>query len=231
MPPQSHVASVRRHAALVVTLLLTYGCDARTPTAPAPAPDRPRASAAEESQLGSISFDWQAALAPVTELPQDNWILLRATGQWQVTRNPACDNQPPSWPCSSNPPFSGFWDYPGGAGPVQVAALHGAIWDVVGMRADGGGNGIGLLRTLYGSTLYAGAAVHNPEVQQYGNYGETVHSYIIDGSYTVTAARIASPIRITESAEEADGTRTFTVEPLYGLRFITPSAGTPRRAR
>jgi hypothetical protein len=82
--------------------------------------------------------------------------------------------------------------------------------------------GSGSRARIPGRTLFAGPSVYNPAVQVYGNSGPTIDSYIIDGTYTVSASEIASPIRVTEAGAGADGTRTFTVEPLYGLQFINP---------
>jgi hypothetical protein len=90
------------------------------------------------------------------------------------------------------------------------------------MRGLGGGEGIALTKREFARELYVESGVTNPFVQEFGNTGPSVHSYIIDGAYTVTATAIPSPVRVTEGAQEADGTRTYTVEPLYGLKFLNP---------
>jgi hypothetical protein len=218
---QRKLASARRHAALLGTLLLSYGCDARTPTVPALSLGPRRASVTQESQLGSATLEWNAPRTEIAGIPEFTWAIVRASGRLRATTNPECASQPPDWPCNTNPPFSSFSpEYPDGIGPVQIHTLHSASWDVVGMRAIGGDEGIGLTRREFARTLYATPSVNNPSVQQYGNTGASVYSYIIDGSITVTVTAVASPIRLTESAAEADGTRTFTVEPLYGLQFL-----------
>lgn len=91
------------------------------------------------------------------------------------------------------------------------------------MRAFGdSANGIGLTQREFSRSLYAGPVLHNPSVQRYGSTGESITSYIITGSYTVAITDIPSPIRVTESAPDSTGARTYTIEPLYGLQLINP---------
>jgi hypothetical protein len=148
---------------------------------------------------------------------------VRASGEWNVRPNPACAAQPPQWPCSSVPATGPFAAYPDAfAGPVLVVAAFGARLDAIPMRAVSETDGVGLTQRDFARSLLAVPGVNNPSVQEFGNTGPTVYSYLIDGAYTVTVTQIASPIGISEGAQEADGTRTFTVEPLYGLQFINP---------
>jgi hypothetical protein len=51
-------------------------------------------------------------------------------------------------------------------------------------------------------------------------------SWLLTGNYMITATKIAAPFTVTESAPEPDGTRTYTAEPLPGLRFANfPTSG------
>jgi hypothetical protein len=74
-------------------------------------------------------------------------------------------------------------------------------WDEVALRTFGGPDeGIGLTQREFPHAIYAGPVLHNPTVQQFGNTGPSIPAYLIEGSYTVTATAIASPIRVRSSA-------------------------------
>lgn len=216
-----------RLTSIVVMLVLAYACDARNPAAPAPAsaPRRLDGAADGDAQLGSLDLGPETPFSVVAEIPESKWALVRVSGAWSVRPNPACASQPPNWPCSTSPAYSGFAPgYPDGfAGPVRVATFHDGSWDDVALRAFGGPeDGIGLTQREFARMLFAGPALQNPTVQEFGNTGPLIRSYLIDGTYSVTVTAIQSPIRVTEGAPEADGNRTYTVEPLYGLQLINP---------
>lgn len=216
----------------VAALAVAYACDARTPTAPAPAltPVSLRGDESEGALLGSIDLAPSSGLSQFAAVPAFKWALVRVTGKWDVRPNPACGDQPPEWRCSTNDAYSSFAPAPDAfAGPVRVAMFRdGTLDEWLLLRAFGSPDaGVGLTQREIARSVSAAPALLNPTVQRYGNTGESVASYIIEGSYTVTVTEIASPIRVTESAAEADGTRTYTVEPLYGLQYINPSGWTP----
>lgn len=201
-------------------------CDSRTPTDPALTPVPLRGNESADAELGSISLTPTGSYSQFATIPEYAWALVRVSGKWIVESNPACAGQPPNWPCSSLAPYSGYdLEYPDAfRGPVRLATVSPTgSFDFLELRGSGGPDeGIGLTQREFSRDVLATPALINPSVQQFGNTGPSVASYIIDGSYMVTVTRIASPIRVTEGAAEADGSRTYTVEPLYGLKFINP---------
>lgn len=217
-----------RLACAVAALAAAYACDARTPTDPALAltPVPLRGSESGDAELGSISLTPTGSYSQFATIPEFAWALVRVSGKWIVESNPACAGQPPNWPCSSLAPYSGYdLEYPDAfRGPVRLATISPTgSFDFLELRGSGGPDeGIGLTQREFSRDVLASPALLNPSVQQFGTTGPSVSSYIIDGSYMVTVTRIASPIRVTEGAAEADGSRTYTVEPLYGLKFINP---------
>lgn len=211
----------------VAALAAAYACDARTPTAPAPTltPASLRGDESEGALLGSVDLAPASGLSQFATVPAFTWALVRVSGNWDVQPNPACGDQPPEWRCSTNDAYSKFAPAPDAyAGPVRVAMFRdGTLDEFLLLRAYGSPDvGIGLTQREIPRSVGAAPALLNPTVQRYGNTGESVASYIIEGSYTVTVMEIASPIRVTEGAAEADGSRTYTVEPLYGLQLINP---------
>ena len=212
----------------VAALAAAYACDARTPTAPAPALTPATLLRDEESDgtmLGSIDLAPASGSSTFATIPENKWALVRVSGKWIVKPNPACADQPPNWPCSSLQPYSGYDpNYPDAfAGPVRVKTGPLGSTDALELRGVGGQDeAVGLTQREFARVVEASPALTNPTVQAFGNTGPSVQSYIFEGSYTVTVTQIASPIRVTEGAAEADGSRTYTVEPLYGLEFINP---------
>lgn len=207
-------------------LAAAFACDARTPTAPAPAltPVSPRGDESGDAELGSTTLAPSTWWTPVAAVPENQWALVRVSGNWDVTQNPECGDQPPNWPCNSPEHAYSPFDpnYPDSeAGPVRLETESAGSVDALGVRGLGAG-GIALTRREFARVVLARSGLINPTVQKYGNTGPSIKSYLLDGSYTVTVTRIASPIRVTEGAAEADGSRTYTVESLYGLQFINP---------
>jgi hypothetical protein len=227
MPSLSRTCALYlRLGCVVATLAAAYACDARTPTAPALVPASLRGDKSGDAELGSISLTPAAGFSEFAMIPENTWALVRVTGKWIVKPNPACGDQPPNWPCSSLEPYSGFDpEYPDAfRGPVRLAAVSptGSV-DVLELRGVGGPDeGIGLTQREFSRTVLATPALINPTVQEFGTTGPSIASYIFDGSYTVTVTAITSPIRVTEGAAETDGSRSYTVEPLYGLQLINP---------
>jgi hypothetical protein len=212
----------------VAALAAAYACDSRTPTAPAPVltPPSLRGDESEGTLLGSIDLAPGTGFSQFGAIPENKWALIRVSGKWIVKPNPGCADQPPNWPCIMTDAYSSFASgYPDAfAGPVQVSTYSPTgSRDDVPLRAFGSADeGIGLTLREFSRSVWAGPVLRNPTVQQFGNSGPSVPSYIFDGSYSVTVTEIASPIRVTEGAAEADGSRTYTVEPLHGLQLINP---------
>ena len=145
-------------------------------------------------------------------------MLVQASGQIDPTPNPACADEPPNWPCPMTNPILGFSeDAPDSYGTVQVMLGQNPI----PMRGIGGGAAVGLQHPGPGGTISARLTL-NQSASSNPNPGGVVLSWLFSGSYRVSAVAIPSPIRVIESAPEDDGTRTYTVEPLYGLKFLNP---------
>ena len=213
----------------VAAIATTYACDARTPTTPAPAlhpASLLRDDESDGTMLGSIDLAPASGSSTFATILENKWALVRVSGKWIVKPNPGCAEQPPNWPCSTLAPYSGFDPaYPDAfSGPVRVRTISPAgSTDVLELRGVGGQDeAIGLTRREFTRAVETSPALINPTVQQFGTTGPSVPSYIFEGSYTVTVTEIASPIRVTEGAAEADGSRTYSVEPLYSLQFINP---------
>lgn len=176
--------------------------------------------------LGSTSLQPSDSYTQFATVPANAWALVRVTGNWMARPNPACANQPPEWPCSTLDPYSPYNStYPDAyVGPVRLGmATPAGGWDPLELRGSGGtGEAIGLTQREFLRSAYAWPVLNNPTVQQYGNTGQSIPSYIFDGSYTVTVTEIPSPIQVVESEPATDGSRSYTVQPLYGLQLINP---------
>jgi hypothetical protein len=139
-------------ALLALGVVVTNGCDALNTTRSA---CYPRAGLARHDEkgsalLGSTTIPWTARQPLLFgTAPTNQWVIVRASGEWTAVVNPACGGQPPEFPCNTGiPPFDDFDpDYPDAfRGPVLVKTGHdGTIGDLP-MRGLGGGEGIALTK-------------------------------------------------------------------------------------
>jgi hypothetical protein len=156
--------------------------------------------------------------------------MVHVSGGVNLLWNPACADMPPNWPCMDNSPTTSYGESPGFGGPVQLFNVANGVSSAVRLRGSGGAGttpasavGIFFQRRpgpLVGHVSMTAVYAHNSI-----NGGGTP-SWLVTGGYTVTATQIDAPFTVTESAPEPDGTRTYTAEPLPGLRFSNfPTSG------
>lgn len=210
------------------------GCDSRL-VGPAPPrgtdttrPDESGASAV----IGTTRVtSEQTAFTGGIPAPANTWIVVEVSGQFQAVQNPNCGLQPPEWPCSSLAPAGSFSSSPAAFGPVQVQATYGANrTGLVDLRGAGGagtaGQAIGLYYGTESGVIQARSTLVNP-IAYNPNPGPPVASWILSGSYSMTATRIASPLSFFGSpSKDATGSVTFGVSPAASLAFFNP-AGVP----
>jgi hypothetical protein len=219
-------------------------CDVRDLTAPTPAvvTGSPRAaSASGGTALGTATVAPPPNTSPAEvaklgyyelgiSLPESTWVMVHVSGGVNLLWNPACADMPPNWPCMDNSPTTSYGESPGFGGPVQLFNVANGVSSAVRLRGSGGAGttpasavGIFFQRRpgpLVGHVSMTAVYAHNSI-----NGGGTP-SWLVTGGYTVTATQIEAPFTVTESAPEPDGTRTYTAEPLPGLRFSNfPTSG------
>jgi hypothetical protein len=155
----------------------------------------------------------------IAAIPDSTWVLITVGGEVTGQTNPACGTLPPAWPCPAGPITSNFDSEPGTFGPVQLRAEN---WGAVKLRGTGGNTAIGLhfqdaAGSLSGWTQVNSLVAWNP------NDGGGTPSYFLSGGYYVNVMQIASPLLLSEGPPaDSLGTRTYTVGPLYGLKFSNP---------
>jgi hypothetical protein len=238
---------VRARARDVLALLLCgafSACDVRDLTAPTPAvvTGSPRAASASGGiALGTATVAPPPNTSPAEvsklgyyelgiALPESTWVMVHVSGGVNLLWNPACADMPPNWPCMDNSPTTSYGESPGFGGPVQLFNVANGVSSAVRLRGSGGAGttpasavGVFFQRRpgpLVGHVSMTAVYAHNSI-----NGGGTP-SWLVTGGYTVTATQIEAPFTVTESAPEPDGTRTYTAEPLPGLRFSNfPTSG------
>jgi hypothetical protein len=166
-------------------------------------------------------------------------VVVNATGNVKLTWNEAqCAQRlvdAPFWPCQTGSPLSAFGPDPWDSGPLQVYATYadggsGAVrLRASGSAGDGGGSAVGLYYaerpgSFVGHVNMIAVWAWDP------TFGNGPYSWNVTGGYTVTATAVPAPFQVTESGPDASGTVTYTVEPLYDLRFSSPVAGWPAGA-
>jgi hypothetical protein len=141
----------------------------------------------------------------------------------------------PFWPCQDESPFSEFGTEPWYGGPLSVYATYeNGGGGAVRLRASGnsgedGGSAVGLYYANQPGSLWGRVNM----IAQWAwdpIFGNGPYSWKVTGGYTVTATAVPSPFQVTESAPDASGVVTYTVEPLYGLHFSSPVRGWPAGA-
>ncbi len=189
-------------AAAILSLALAAACDSRQLTGPGvaerPVPPRPWVTTPAQlgsAGLGAPSTEW----ANVSELPESTWVVVRASGPVDATRNHACDFQPPNWPCIFNPPTSDFSALPLNTGPVELVRYAGAQWSWVYLRGTGGkagtvGNAVGILFVDRAGFALSGRLNLNNPIAYNPNPCCSPTAWVITGSYAVTATAIPSPL-------------------------------------
>ena len=239
---RSHIRAALAGSALWSALL--SGCDAHELVAPAPETPagRRETSAADQAiVIGTASLAPPPNTSPAEisklgyyelgiALPESTWVMVHVSGGLSMAWNPACANQPPNWPCMDNSPTGSYGESPGFGGPVQLFAVANGSSSAVRLRGSGGAGmssasavGIFFQRSpgpLVGHVSMTAVYAHNSIT------GSGPASWLLTGNYMITATKIAAPFTVTESAPEPDGTRTYTAEPLPGLRFANfPTSG------
>jgi hypothetical protein len=209
------------------------GCDSREVTGPAPLATASDAGTSESaSSLGSVLLRPTATshpvevanlpFQPIASIHARTWVVVRAHGGVTMTPIPDCGGAPetPSWVCglgSGMPEFSSA--APTESGPVQVMASWSTGQARVPLRGAGGG-AVGLLRAGAGVTLTG--RLNLPGNYWYRVGEDPVPTYTFSGGYTVSAEAIGTPLRVQEGPADANGTREYSVTPLYGLQFVNP---------
>ena len=211
------------------------GCDSRQLVAPSTPSIAPavRDASDEGALIGAATVAAEqtagVSLGSVTEL---TYALVQVGGQFDGRPNPACAEQPPSWPCIFNAPASDFYDLaPYTTGPVQAWVVAGGSLSSIPLRGTGGavntpGQAIGLYYGEASAEIRVRAALNN-FASQNPNPGGSVTSWILSGAYSVTAREI-NPLTFTGGPTgDADGTLSFTVAPTAPLKFLNPDGVSP----
>jgi hypothetical protein len=156
--------------------------------------------------------------------------MVHVTGGVNLVWNPACADMPPNWPCMDHSPTGSYGESPGFGGPVQLFNVASGVSSAVRLRGSGGAgttpaSAVGIFYQTRPGPLVGHVSMTAVYAHNSINGGRTP-SWFVSGDYTVTATRIDAPFTVTESAPEPDGTRTYTAEPLPGLRFSNfPTSG------
>lgn len=214
-------------------------CDAPELTAPSPSSlaARPRGELTTPMPLGSGSVTPPGSTLPnavisppqatITTIPESTWVVVTVSGQLTFTRNPGCDLITGDWKCEAKVPTLNFEAAPSTGGPLHLWVQEGVQRSWVGLRGSGGeanspGSAIGLVREATAGTLQGEMVVF--QAWSYNPFsGGSEPTYYIGGGYNVTATAVPSPLKLTETPADSEGTRTYTVEPLYGLIFMNPT--------
>jgi hypothetical protein len=220
-----------------------FACDVHDLTAPTPAAvtGPRRAASGQGVPLGTASLAPPTNTSPAeirnlgyyelgVALPESTWVMVHVSGGLNLVWNPACADMPPFWPCMDNSPTGSYGESPGFGGPVQLFNVSNGVSSAVRLRGSGGAgtssaSAVGIFYQrgpgpLVGHVSMTAVYAHNSI-----NGGGTP-SWLVTGGYTVTATQIEAPFTVTESAPEPDGTRTYTAEPVPGLRFSNfPTSG------
>jgi hypothetical protein len=165
--------------------------------------------------------------ATITAIPESTWVVVTVSGQLTFTHNPGCDLIAGDWKCEAKIPTLNFEAAPSTVGPLHLWVQEGVQRSWVGLRGSGGeanspGSAIGLVREATAGTLQGEMTVF--QAWSYNPFsGGSEPTYYISGGYNVTATAVPSPLKLTETDAESDGTRSYTVEPLYGLIFMNPT--------
>jgi hypothetical protein len=225
----------RRRILIAIFCALGFlgACDSREVTGPAPLATASNGMTSESaSSFGSTvltptrtSHPVEVAnlpFQPVASIHGRTWVVVRAHGSVTMTPIPDCGGAPetPNWVCgvgSAMPEFSSA--APTESGPVQVMANWSTGQARIPLRGAGGG-AVGLLRAGAGVTLTG--RLNLPGNYWYRVGEDPVPTYTFSGGYTVSAEAIGTPLRVEEGSADANGTREYSVAPLYGLHFVNP---------
>ena len=219
------------------TLAIT-GCDSRDLTAPALRGPQPRAAdISAPLALGSATVTppgtsgSRDVLSPpritIASVPESAWVVITASGQLSIRRNPDCDLIVGFWTCPAKIITPDFEAAPSPVGPLHLLVESGSSIATVNLRGSGGagespGSAIGLLHQSTAGTLQGEMSIWPAETFNPNGDGGTP-SWFLGGGYNVTATAVPSPVEFTESDPDSTGTRTYTLTPLYGLVFMNPT--------
>lgn len=228
-----------RLACTTVLIGLLAGCDGRDLTSPAvSAPNaRPDLLPAGYPELPVPNQTWSTffsvpanssreQIATITpeefaSVPDSTWVVINVNGNVTQAWNSDCATASPNWPCQTGSVVGAFAASPWEGGPVRIWTSAGSVR----LRSVGGASansGIGLHYMAAGGAL-SGQINAQPRWAWDPTVGNGTFSYFLSGGYDVSAMAVARPLGITSSGPlDTLGTRQYTVQPLYDLRFINP---------
>lgn len=225
------------HVAPCAAVLALVACDAR-PTEPGPrALTGPRADVSAPVTLGGgfvpppgTTASGDVVTPPrvtLASVPDSTWVVINTSGQIKLIFNPECNTLPPNWTCPGKSPTANFESVPSSAGPLRLWFQQGSRGSWANLRGSGGfaetpGSAIGLLHQGDAGTLSAEMSLV-PVYAWNPNTGGGTPTYYVGGGYSVTVTAVPNPLKLTESAPDSSGRRSYTVEPLYGLAFMNPT--------
>ncbi|MDQ4078044.1 MAG: hypothetical protein M3220_17575 [Chloroflexota bacterium] len=219
--------------AAVCSIAVLAACDARPVTGPS-TPDGAipdlRSATSSVTALGSgfLAAPPNSGIStfPAVQFataPESTWVLIEVSGAIQTAPNPACADQPPYWPCPGGPIAYDFDSEPTsqGMGPVWICTNTGPTCGGLRLRGSGTATAIGLHYQAVPRTLY-GKLNLQQQIAWNSLSGFGAFSYFLSGGYTVSATAIPNPLQLSEAAPDAEGMRTYSVQPLHGLQFWNP---------
>jgi hypothetical protein len=163
----------------------------------------------------------------IATIPDSVWVVITASGQLILRRNPDCDLLTGFWTCPAKIITPDFEAAPSPVGPLHLWVQSGSTTSTVNLRGSGGagataGSAIGLVHQTTAGTLHGEMSILQAEsFDPNGDAGTA--SWLLSGGYNVTAVAVPNPVALTESEPDSTGTRTYTVTPLYGLVFMNPT--------